>query len=84
MNKEIIALINDALVDMQMFCDSVVLEEEHGYLYLRITLDKEEGYIDLTTITEASKIINTLIDEKNFIKEKYILEIWAKEKGGNC
>ncbi|MFV0275242.1 MAG: hypothetical protein ACK5HL_03270 [Bacilli bacterium] len=81
MNKKIKDLIDSNLVKMELFCDNVSFDTEHGILFLRITLDKKEGYIDLDTVTTASRIINKLIDENDFIEKKFILEIWAKEKG---
>ena len=51
---------------------------------LNIELDCEET-IDLNKITEASTIINQLIDkEENILKENDIdeVDIYSKEKGG--
>lgn len=49
---------------------------------LNIVLDSEE-VIDLDRIVKATKIINDILDKNDFIKEKYILDVSSKEKGGS-
>lgn len=57
--------------------DSINYEKQE----LKIVLDSDE-VIDLNRIVEASRLINKILDEKDFIKEKYILDVSSKEKGG--
>ena len=42
--------------------------------YLRIFIDKPEG-IDLTDCEKVNDAINTLLDDANYIKEQYFLEV---------
>ena len=47
---------------------------------LFITLDSNET-IDINKIVEATKIISPIIDENNFIKEQFVLDVSSREKG---
>lgn len=49
---------------------------------LYITLDSDE-IMNIDKIVEATKIISPIIDENNFIKEQYVLDVSSREKGGN-
>ena len=40
-----------------------------------------DNVIDIDTIVKATKIISPIIDEKDFIKESYVLDVSSKEKG---
>lgn len=48
--------------------------------FLRVIIDKD-GIIDLDDCVKVSKIINPILDEKDFIEENYILDVCSKEKG---
>lgn len=51
---------------------------------LKIILDSEEDkFINIDDIVKASKIISPILDKNDFIKEKYLLDVSSKEKGGN-
>lgn len=47
---------------------------------LNIILDSEE-IIDVDKIVIASKLISKILDEHDFIKESYTLDVSSKEKG---
>jgi len=47
---------------------------------LNIVLDSDT-IIDIDRIVEASKLISKILDEKDFIKEQYLLDVSSKEKG---
>lgn len=49
---------------------------------LYITLDSD-SIIDIDVVVEATKVINKILDDNDFIKEKYLLDVSSKEKGGN-
>ena len=49
---------------------------------LYITLDSDE-IINIDRVVEATKVINKVLDENDFIKGKYLLDVSSKEKGGN-
>lgn len=80
MQDKVIDLIGDSLNDLDLKVDSVIYEKENNNNYLRIALDAS-FIIDLNKITEASRIINPIIDKANLIDEAYILDIYAKPKG---
>ena len=51
---------------------------------LRIILDNEEEKpMNIDDIVKATKIISPILDKSDFIKEKYLLDVSSKEKGGN-
>ena len=60
--------------------DSIKLEKEDNNLFLRIVIDSDE-IIDVDKCVEVTNIINPLLDEKDLIKESYILDVSTKEKG---
>lgn len=80
--KEVIEdLVNDSIKDLNMFVDEAYLKKEEGILNLCIILDSDE-VIDINKITEASKIINPIMDETDLIEKNYdVLDISSKEKG---
>lgn len=47
---------------------------------LNIILDSED-IIDVDKIVIASKLISKILDEHDFIKESYTLDVSSKEKG---
>ena len=49
---------------------------------LSIIIDSDD-VIDINVIVKATKIINLILDKNDFIKEKYILDVSSKIKGGN-
>lgn len=80
MESKIKGLVDKHIKELGLFIDSVVLEKEGSQLFLRICLDSND-IIDLDKIVKATKIINPIIDENDFVDEKYILEIYGKSKG---
>ncbi len=72
--------INKALEEMEIFVDDIVYTKKGKYNFLEITLDKVGG-IDLDAICEATRIINPIVDEEDFTKDSYILDISSKERG---
>lgn len=76
MNKKIENAIKGPLKELNMKVDSISFEKGN----LNIVLDSDE-VIDLDRITEASHVINKILDEKDFIKESYMLDVSSKEKG---
>ena len=60
--------------------DSIKLEKEDNNLFLRIVIDSDE-IIDVDKCVEVTNIINPLLDEKDLIKESYILDVSTNEKG---
>ncbi len=72
--------INPIISDLNLFVDSIYISEEENIKNLNICLDSNE-VIDIDKITEASKLINPIVDSMDLIKDEYVLDIHSKEKG---
>ena len=68
--------IEKPLKEINLVVDSITYENKQ----LNIILDSDE-IIDLDKIVEASRMINKILDQEDFIKEKYLLDVSSKEKG---
>ena len=81
MKEEISLLVNDSIKDLNVFVDDVFVSSEEGKNILNIVLDSEE-VIDLNRVTDASRIINKLIDKSGkYLDDIDELDIYSKEKG---
>lgn len=78
MENKIKNVISKPLEDLNMVVDSISFEKGN----LNIILDSDE-VIDLDRITEASHLINDILDKEDLIKDSYMLDISSKEKGVN-
>ena len=81
MENKIREIIGNNLEKLDLVIDSVKFEKEGNNNFLRICLDSEK-VIDLDLITDASHIINDLIDNSDLDLENYNLDIYGKSKGG--
>lgn len=84
MREKINELVKEEIDKLNVSISDVNIEKVEGKNVLNIELDCEEA-IDLNKITEASTIINQLIDkEEDILKENDIdeVDIYSKEKGG--
>lgn len=80
MKEKVKAKIDPEIKDLNMFVSDVYFEEEEGINNLNIELDSDE-VIDVERITEASRIINPIIDEMDLTNDSYVLDIHSKVKG---
>ena len=80
MKEEIKEKVDKEIKQLNMFVDDVYFSEEEKVKNLNIVLDSDT-IIDIERITEASKIINEVIDEMDIEEENYVLDIHSKEKG---
>lgn len=81
MKEQISELVDDKIKDLNVFVSDAFYEEQEGKKLFNIVLDSEDT-IDLNLITEASRIINKIMDENNKILEEVDeLDIYSKEKG---
>lgn len=80
MENKIREIVGNNLDSLGLVIDSVVFEKEGNNDFLRICLDSKK-VIDLDLITEASHIINDLIDNSDLDLENYNLDIYGKSKG---
>lgn len=78
--KMIKEAITEPMKNLNIIVDEVVYESEHGYNFLKITLDKVNG-LDMDSIVDATNVINPIIDGLDLIDEEYILDISSKERG---
>ena len=81
MKYKITNLVGEKIEKLNVFVDDVFISTEEGKKILNIVLDSEE-VIDLNLITEASRIINKLIDQNQILDDDiYEVDIYSKEKG---
>ncbi len=81
MKEKISDLVGNEIQKLNVFVDDVFVSTEEGKQILNIVLDSEE-VIDLNLITEASRIINKLIDQNQVLNDDiYEVDIYSKEKG---
>ena len=80
MKDKIIEKVNPAIEEFNMYVSDVYISTEENVKNLNIELDSSE-VIDVERITEASKIINPIIDELDLIEDEYVLDIHSKVKG---
>jgi ribosome maturation factor RimP len=80
MLEKVKKLIEQPIIDLGYILDDVVYEKEDGNNFLRVIIDKQ-GAIDIEDCVKTSHAINPLLDETDYIKESYILDVCSKEKG---
>ena len=83
MKEKISSLVDDKIKELNVFVDDAFISEEEGKKIFNIVLDSEE-IIDLNKITDASRIINKLMDENvSLLEDADELDSFSKEKGDN-
>ena len=83
MKEKISELVDSKIKYLNVFVDDAFTSEEEGKKLFNIVLDSDE-VIDLNKITEASRIINKIMDEhENLLEDADELDIYSKEKGDN-
>lgn len=81
MKQKVANIVDESIKELNVFVDDAFISEEEGKKIFNIVLDSEE-VIDLNKITEASRIINKIIDEhEEILGEVDELDIYSKEKG---
>lgn len=81
MKEKIAQLVDEEIKDLNVFVSDAFFENVEGKKIFNIVLDSDE-VIDLNRITEASRIINKIIDKNNYLLEDADeLDIYSKEKG---
>ncbi len=76
--KQIKKVLEKSLKDLNLTIHSIEYKDKTLY----IVLDSDE-VIDLDKVVEATNVINPILDEYDFIKEEYMLDVSSLEKGGN-
>ena len=82
MKEKVEALLKDVLDELNLFVSDVYYSEEEGVKALNIELDSDD-VIDVERITEATKVINPIMDQEELTKDIDVLDIHSKEKGDN-
>ena len=81
MKEKIASLVDDKIKELNVFVDDAFISTEEGKKVFNIVLDSEE-IIDLNRITDASRIINKIMDaNENLLEDADELDIYSKEKG---
>ena len=83
MKEKVKNALDAKILDLGMFVTDVYMSTEEGDKTLNVELDSDD-VIDVTRITEASKIINPIIDELDLVDGEYVLDIHSKVKGDDC
>ena len=78
MKEKVEALLKDVLDELNLFVSDVYYSEEEGVKALNIELDSDD-VIDVERITEATKIINPIMDQAELTKDIDVLDIHSKE-----
>ncbi len=73
-------LIENVITENNYILDDVLYVKEGSSMFLRIVIDKN-GIIDIDDCVKVTGLINPLLDEKDLIKDNYILDVCSKEKG---
>jgi len=80
MKEKVSSLVDESIKELNVFVDDAFISTEEGKKIFNIVLDSEE-VIDLNKVTEASRIINKIMDSSSLLKEVDELDIYSKEKG---
>ena len=72
-------VLDAELEKMGLFVDTITYKDKR----LEIVVDSNDKIVDLDTVVKATNVISPLLDEHEFIKESYVLDVSSKEKGGN-
>ena len=81
MKEKISNLLDDSIHCFNVFVDDAFLTIEEGRKIFHIVLDSSE-VIDLDRITDASRVINEIMDQNSeLLEDADELDIYSKEKG---
>ncbi|MBO5120130.1 MAG: hypothetical protein J6C28_00405 [Bacilli bacterium] len=81
MKEQVAELVNESIKELGVFVDDAYIANEEGKKIFNIVLDSEE-IIDLNKITDASRIINKIMDKNaKLLDDADELDIFSKEKG---
>ena len=79
MKDKLISLTKSSIDDFHVFMDDCFIDIQEGKKVFNIVIDSDE-IIDLNKITDVSRVINKIIDEKLDLDVDYV-DIYSKEKG---
>lgn len=73
--EELKSVIEEYLKDKNIELVDLIFRPEGGNLVLRILVDKPEGGISLEECALLNEAISMMLDERNLLQERYILEV---------
>jgi len=79
MKDQIKELVDDSIKEFNVFIDDSFIEHQEGKKILNIVVDSDD-IIDLNRITDVSRVINDIIDDKLDLDVDEV-DIYSKEKG---
>jgi len=81
MKEKIASLVDESIKELNVFVDDAFISTEEGKKVFNIVLDSDE-VIDLNKVTDASRIINKIMDaNEGLLEDADELDIYSKEKG---
>lgn len=80
MKEKVETLVNDAIKPLNLTVSDVYYSNEEGIKTLNIELDSDR-IIDIERITEATKIINPIMDDNHMVDDVDVLDIHSRELG---
>ena len=80
MKDKVKKLIDPVVESLELFVSDAYYSNEEGVKTLNIELDSD-NVIDVNRITEATKLINPVMDDNNLCDDVDVLDIHSKEKG---
>ena len=81
--EKVKGLVDEEIKDLNVHVDDSFMSNEEGKKVLNIVLDSED-IIDLNKVTDASRIINKIMDtHEELLQDCDELDIYSKEKGVN-
>lgn len=81
MKETVSQLVDSKIKELNVFVEDAFVSTEEGKQIFNIVLDSDE-VIDLNKITEASRIINDIMDKhEEVLGDIDELDIYSKEKG---
>ena len=72
--KKVYELLENIIIKLGYELYDVIYAKEGKEYYLRIVIDKREG-IDINDCEKVNNAINDILDEADYIKEQYFLEV---------
>ena len=68
-------MIEPILKSNNVYLDDLEYVQDRGEWYLRIFVEKNEGFLDMDTCVAVSEAISQKMDEEDPIEEEYYLEV---------
>ncbi len=81
MLEKIKNLIEQPIKEKGYLLDEITYEKESGTYFLRIVIDKENGYININDCVVVNQLLGDMLETVKELEENYILDICSKEKG---